>query len=144
MRQFRISDRFTTADIGLDIIGDSLLELFAAAMEGMFAIILGPCVEKDSKASFSIALSAETLEQLLVDWLSELLYRFDAELQVPTACRLEIDRVGERYMLAGSVQFRDFEREKEPSEHEIKAITYYKLQIIETNGILSCHVVFDL
>ena len=144
MRKFVISDRLTTADIGLDLEGDSLPELFAAAAEGMFAIIFGAPPTGPKSHQREITLQASTPEQLLVDWLSEMLYLFDAAGLVGCGYDLTLDPEDDGYRLRASVDFREFDRDNEIAEHEIKAATYYKLNIERAGGIFRCHVVFDL
>lgn len=143
MRKFVISDRFTVADIGLEIEGDSLTELFLAGAEGLTAIILGQPADLPSTESREFNLSADSSEQLLVDWLSELIYLFDAQNMVPVKYQITVEE-DERFMLSGTVEFRIFNRETESAEHDIKAVTYYKLQIKKDDGIYRCHPVFDL
>lgn len=144
MRHYSINDRFTTADIGLDIEGDSPDEFFAAAMEGMFAIILGPGRSETAEGTYDISLSAGSLEQLLVDWLSEILYRFDAEGQIATSCHVTVVSGEALCTITGVIHFRQFQRENDAAEHEIKAVTYYKLNIQNIDEKLTGHVVFDL
>jgi SHS2 domain-containing protein len=143
MRQFRIDDQYTSADMGLDIAGDSLEELFIAGAEGMFAVILGQ-PPQGGVAARAIRLSANRPEQLLIDWLSELLYLFDAEFVVPAAYTVKIFQQDAAYHLEGEVDFRDFDPSREQAEHEIKAVTYYKLNIVRQDDGLTCHVIFDL
>ena len=143
MRKFIISDRFTVADIGLEIEGDSLTELFLAGAEGLTAIILGKPPDWPSSESKEFKLDADTPEQLLVDWLSDLIYLFDAKNLVPVVYNIAVEE-GDRFMLSGTVGFRIFNRETDSAEHDIKAVTYYKLQIKKDGGIYRCHPVFDL
>ena len=138
MRKFEISDRFTTADIGLAVEGDSLPELFQAAAEGMFAIILGPARQRNIFATREIALRDSTGEQLLVDWLSDLIYLFDAEDLVPYDYRIVIAEEPD-FAVSGAIDFGRYETGREAAEHEIKAVTYYKLQIERTGGRYRCH-----
>lgn len=143
MRKFEISDRFTTADIGLEIEGDSLSELFQAAAEGMFAIILGPSGPQKTVTTREMILRTSNGEQLLVDWLSELIYLFDAEGLVPREYRVAVTEE-QGFVLRGVVDFRRYEPERESAEHEIKAVTYYRLQVERKGGMYRCHVVFDI
>jgi SHS2 domain-containing protein len=144
MRKFEINDRFTTSDIGLDIEADSLRELFLAGAEGMFAIIIGEKPTGATSVRREIELAANSNEQLLVDWLSELLYLFDAEGLIAGECILDISTINENYKLRADVKFRPFSAEMDAAEHEVKAVTYYKLEIKEEGGRYGCHVVFDL
>jgi len=143
MRTFAISDRHTTADIGLDVAGDSLPELFQAAAEGMFAIILGPAGPSSKADTREVTLRATTQEQLLVDWLSDLIYLFDAEALVPVAYRLAMTEETEPELRA-AVDFRRYEAGRETAEHEIKAVTYYRLRLERDGGGYRCHLVFDI
>jgi SHS2 domain-containing protein len=144
MRTFQISDRFTTADIGLELEADCLEELFAAAAEGMFVIIFGDRLSENATGSEEINLQADSLEQLLVDWLSELLFLFDAQGQIPTDTRLQINDGNTPVMLYATVNYRPYDRGRDVAEHEVKAVTYHMLKIRKDDNCYRCHVVFDL
>jgi len=143
MRRFEVSDRYTVADIGLEVEGDSLAELFLAAAEGMFAIILGAYGPATHTVTIPIHLRAETHEQLLVDWLSELIFLFDARQLAPVDIHLTLPDAGRPEMDA-RVECRPFDRDLDHAEHEIKAVTYHRLKIERTDGSYRCHLVFDI
>ena len=67
-----------TADVGVKAYGKSLPEAFENAAKGMFDIITDSS-EIESIGQFDINLEAPNIEQLLVDWLSELLYLHSAQ-----------------------------------------------------------------
>ena len=70
-----------TADVGIIVRGRTLEEMFEKAAYAMFDIMIyAEKIEPIRKVKVSI--SASTLEDLLVDWLSELLYVFSTELFV--------------------------------------------------------------
>jgi len=144
MRKFIVSDRYTTADMGLEIEADSLSELFVAAAEGMFTIILGTAYVSEASISSEYDLRADSAEQLLVDWLSELLYHFDVKKLVPVTYRIVVGKKDNQIVLKGAVGFRKFEAGRGIAEHEIKAVTYHKLKIQEKEGHFYCPVVFDI
>lgn len=144
MRKFEISDRFTTADIGLNLEADSLEELFAAGADGLYAIIFGEKPVREISVQKKIDLKAGTPEQLLVDWLSELLYLFDTDGLVANDYRLTVTPGSGEFNLGGKIKYFEFHRETDAAEHEVKAVTYYKLGIKREGGLYRCHVVFDL
>jgi len=144
MRRYQISDRFTTADLGLELEADSLEELFAAAAEGMMAIIFGERVELEGNSEDFLELSADNLEQLMVDWLSELLYLFDAEGMVGGGFDLKIEEAEGQYRLSANLSMCRYDPVAMPAEHEIKAVTYHRLNIEKRENLYRCHVVFDL
>lgn len=143
MRTFAIDDWFTTADIGLTATGDTPGELFQAAAEGMFSIILGPSVQAGVVDARRIDLCAVGVEQLLVDWLSELIYLFDAHGLVPVTYRAVEVRERETAVQA-LVEFRRYDPDSETAAHEIKAVTYYRLRLERIDGGYRCHLVFDI
>ena len=73
MKKYTLIDH--TADIGIKAYGKSLSEAFENAAKGMFDIITDNS-DIDSVGQYDIELSADDLEQLLVDFLSDLLYFF--------------------------------------------------------------------
>jgi SHS2 domain-containing protein len=143
MRKFEINDKLSVTDIGIDISGDSLEELFIAGAEGMFDIIIenpGGC---DSLVR-EIELSSGTANELLVDWLSELLYLFDAEGIIATNFEVSIAKKQEVLYLSGKVHFRRFDSKADIAKNEIKAVTYYKVNVKREGDIYSTPVIFDL
>ena len=62
-----------TADVGIKAYGKNISEAFANAAKGMFDIITDNS-EIESIGEYEIHMQAHDLEQLLVDWLSELLF----------------------------------------------------------------------
>jgi len=144
MRKFEISDEFTTSDIGLELRADNLTELFQAGAEGMFNIILGHGETGTVSIRKQIELRAESPEQLLVDWLSELLYAFDTEGIIPGEYDLSVTEDKNGAALKSEVGCIRFDPEIDNAEHEVKAVTYYKLNINKDGSLYRCHVVFDL
>ena len=69
-----------TADIGLKVNGTTLFDLFENAALGMFHIIGGKVKSQDSavlEKSIEVKKTVDAFEELLVSWLSELLYIFN-------------------------------------------------------------------
>lgn len=143
MREYKISDKYSLADIGLEVSGSSLGELFRAAAEGMMAIIMGKSAGGASQMVHEMEIQAEDREQLMVDWLSEILYQFDAKGWVPIDFDLSLS-LERPFRLKAAVPCRKFDPEIDQAEHEIKAVTYHRLEIKIANGTYRCHLVFDL
>ena len=61
-----------TADVGVKAYGKTVAEAFEHVAEGMFDIITDESTI-DPVGEYNILLEAPDLEQLLVDWLSQLL-----------------------------------------------------------------------
>ncbi len=68
-----------TADLGLRIRAGDLPELFAEAARALFAVIVADCEQIRPEQPMTFELEADRHDDLLRDWLAELLYTFHAE-----------------------------------------------------------------
>jgi len=144
MGTFRTFDH--TADVGLEVRGESLADLLETAARGVFSIMLddGPrevAVEADV-ALTPDALPGEELRELLVVWLQELLYRFEMEHLVP----LEFDfaEAGPARVRA-RVGFGRFDPKRHRAGTEVKAVTYHELAVrAEPGGAWSARFILDV
>ncbi len=75
-KEFEFIDH--TADIGVIAYGADIKQVFANAARGLFSIIteLDTVADKESR---NIEITAPDLEALLVNWLNELIYLFEAK-----------------------------------------------------------------
>jgi SHS2 domain-containing protein len=122
------------SDIGIEAHGATCAEAFERAASALVSIILDPStvVATDHR---TILLHAADSEQMLVRWLSEILYLFDGRgfvaakfhLSVCTATALEATVAGE-----------PFDPLKHAVRTDVKAITYHQIAVIQNDT--GCHV----
>ena len=136
MKKYDLIDH--TADVGIKAYGKTLSEAFENAAKGMFDIITDNS-EVESTGQYNIELKASDLEQLLVDWLSKLLYLNDAQDLV--FGKFEVTLSGNH--LSANVYGEKYDKKKHGMGVEIKAVTYHMLQVHETNPIF-VQVLFDI
>ncbi len=130
-----------TADVGIIVRGKSVEELFEKAAYAMFDIMI--YAEKvEPVGKYRVSIDSSTLEDLLVDWLSELLYVFSTELFVMSRFRVRIEMRDDGYSLRGTCWGEPYNREKHGIKTEIKAVTYHQLKIDPEKGYLQ--VLFDI
>lgn len=134
-----------TADIALTAWSTTPAGAFAQAALGMFAIILGTDPTawqgRGGPAMLDVAVQGRSWESLLVAWLDELLYHFDAEAFVVQEAEIDTctppnlhARVRGRYLA-------------DPSEAGgviVKAITYHDLRVEIGPDETRIHVVLDI
>ena len=138
MKKYTLIDH--TADIGIKAYGKSLSEAFENAAKGMFDIITDKS-DIDSVGQYDIELSADDLEQLLVDFLSELLYLNSAKSLVFGFFKIDLDEKQKK--LNAKVFGEKFVFSKHKIGTEIKAVTYHMLEI-KKNKKYSLQVLFDI
>ncbi len=125
-----------TADVGIRAYGRTASEIFAAAAEGMFSLIAVPA-HIEPKGEVEIRLKAEDLPQLLVAWLSELIFLH--ETQHLLFSRFEV------HVRGSSLRARAWGETIDKRKHElklaIKAVTYHRLSVDVAKGV--AEVIFD-
>ncbi len=126
MSEFEIIEH--TADVGIRAWGDTIEEAFEQAALGMFSIIADVSkVELIGEAE--VRVDNDEMDGLLVDWLSELLYLFDAERIFLGKFKVKIDERNGRYFLKGRVFGETYDPKKHGMGVEIKAVTYHMLKV---------------
>jgi len=129
-----------TADIGIEVRGKTLPDLFRNAALALFDLMvftdrIGTGVEKDVLAT------AEDEEALLVSWLSEFLYLFDT--QGLLVREIEVKTFDPRRITA-RVRGEPFDRTQHRAKREIKAVTYHDLKIEKGKSCFKARIIFDL
>ncbi len=124
MKEYEIIEH--TADIGVKAYGKSLSEAFANAAKAMFDIITDNS-EIESVGEYEIQLKADDLEQLLVDWLGELLFLNAAKNLVFNFFNVILD--DKKFRLTAHVFGEKFDISKHKIGVEIKAVTYHILEV---------------
>lgn len=129
-----------TADLGLRVAAADLPTLFAEAGQGLTSIIVANLDEVRSVREINIALPLEPLDELLFDWLSEILYAFESERLLLAEFEVNIDDAGLKAVARGEPadEFRH------RLEHEIKAITYHGLKVEQTPGGYLAEFIVDI
>jgi SHS2 domain-containing protein len=136
MKQYELIEH--TADVGVKAYGKTVAEAFEHAAEAMFDIITDTSTIQ-SVGQYDIELEAPDLEQLLVDWLSKLLFLNDAEDLV--FGRFEVSITGNR--LSAHVFGEKYNTKKHKMGVEIKAVTYHIVKVNEKDPIFA-QVLFDI
>jgi len=124
MEKYELIDH--TADVGLKAYGSNLSECFENAAKAMFDIITDNS-EIENTGQYTIKLEADDSEQLLVDWLSELLYLNSAKNLVFGFFKVNLENYNKKLTATVFGEKLDFSRHKAGAE--IKAVTYHMLEV---------------
>src|SRR3972149_5851420 len=138
MKRFEILDH--TADIGIIVHGENLNALFENAGEAFFHLITD-LRKVRRRIERRIDIGGESLDRLMVDWLSELLYLHDAENLLFKG--FKVDSVGEDGLKA-IVKGEPFQEGVHVIKTEVKAVTYHQIEVRQENGRWRGQIIFDL
>jgi SHS2 domain-containing protein len=114
-----------TADLGLRVRAPDLETLFREAAEGFFSLLLDGGSPPGGAREFRFELKAGRHDDLLFDWLNELLYTFDTSGCLLGAFDVHV-REGRLEATARGGPVEPGLRER---LREVKAITYHGLKV---------------
>ncbi len=129
-----------TADVGIKVWGESLESLFENAAYSMFDIL----TELDKvkvKESLGVEIEGKRTDELLADWLRNLLYKFNGEGYLLREFNIEeISKKG----LKAKVRGEKLNLSRHTLKTEIKAVTYHGLEVKKTGQGYEAQVIFDV
>jgi SHS2 domain-containing protein len=137
-RRYRVEA--TSADAGLLVWGGSREELFENAALGLTRILAEPRSVRAAEER-AVRVEGRDLPALLVAWLSEFVYLFDAEGFLGRVFALR--EIGERHV-AGSARGECYDPARHRLRAAVKGVTYHRLEIREGGGRLRARLVVDL
>jgi SHS2 domain-containing protein len=134
-----------------DHTGDVGVRLRAPALPGLFQEAALAFTETltdagdTSRASYDdVRLDAPTLDDLLVEWLTELLYRFEVRNLLPVGADLSVTEAPGGWQLRGTVASDTFDPDRHPIKVAVKGITYHQLDVRRAGEGWETSVVFDI
>lgn len=129
-----------TADIGFKVWGKTLEELFSNAARALTDCLVEVSAEESTQTVF-VHLKAESLEELLVQWLEEVIFHFDTEGLIGigfnvTKCALDDFRA--------SIHGVEWDSARQPLKTQIKAVTFHELAIQKKGDQFEVQVILDV
>lgn len=128
-----------TADVGVRIKGKTTKELFKNAALAIFDIIAEKTAETKLQKKIKVNEKAESIEELLVNWLNELLYFSATKNLIFSSFSITKlnDKCIESYALGHPTKNYRINT-------EIKAATYHQLKIKRNSSGWQGQVIFDV
>jgi protein archease len=132
-----------TADVAADLTGRTLEELFASAAQAL-TDTLTERSQVHTVITQSVTLQASTPEDLLVDWLNELLYRFEVQNLLVFDATVTIEEANGRWQLGATIAGEMFNPARHPSRVLVKSATYHALSVARRDDGWHARIVFDI
>uniref|UniRef100_A0A7C6A8D5 Archease n=1 Tax=candidate division WOR-3 bacterium TaxID=2052148 RepID=A0A7C6A8D5_UNCW3 len=129
-----------TSDLGMEIYGKDLPELFTNACFALFDNILDLSSVQE-KAAKTLTVRSQNLADLFMDWLRELIFLFSTEYFVVK--RVEIVELKDNIVTA-HLFGEKFDRSRHRVKIEIKTPTYHMYQIERLATGYKATVIFDV
>lgn len=141
--QFKILEDAATADLAFEAYGQSLEEMYQNAALALFSIMTNTD-EVDEIQTDVFVVEAEDKEALLLDFLNELLYKWDAERVLFSGFACEVHTTEEGYKIMTEARGEAFDPEKHELKSEVKAVTYFDMSVEEEEGVWTGRVTLDM
>ncbi len=152
MKNFEVLD--ISGDVGLKAYGENLRDAFINAAIGMYSLTTDLGMIEEQKA-INVSVQSDSVEGLLVSWLNELIFHFDAygfigkkivinEFTPAFPSQGEGQEGCEACRIKASVSGEEFNPERHERRLLIKAATYHRLKVEQKNNEWEIDVIFDI
>ncbi len=129
-----------TADLGLRATAPDLATLFEEMARCLVSAMVEDPAQVQPLDELRIELSGSDREFLLFDWLKELLLRFETDRVLFATFDVSVGESG----LSALVRGEPYDPERHVLAHEVKAITYHELKVVEHAGGWLAEVIVDI
>lgn len=136
---FKFNEDIAIADVAVEVWADTIDELFKDSGLAVSEVMVDtetvePLIEKE------ISLSSDSVEMLLFDFLSEIVYFKDAHSLLFSKFDVKIIDLN----LVAKLFGEEINREKHALRIDVKAVTLYKFSVRNENGIWRAEFVLDI
>lgn len=129
-----------TADLGIRAWGKDMSSLFINSASAMYDLIADIGSIKPS-IPFEVEIEAQDRDGLLRDWLSELLYYFHTKDIL--LGEFIVKSLDDRHIIS-TAKGEKIDKNRHDLKHEIKAVTFHNLKILEKEGKFITEIIFDV
>ena len=131
-----------TADLGLRISAADLVDLFQTAAEGLFDVIAANRDAVRHVHHEQVTLAADSTEDLLIEWLNELIFRSETEHRLYGGFDVTIDANGRA--LRAVIQGEPIDTHRHVLDHEVKAVTHHGVVLVRDEAGYMAEVILDI
>ncbi|MFN3134155.1 MAG: archease [Candidatus Kryptonium sp.] len=136
---FKFNEDVAIADIAVEVWANTIEDLFKDSALAVSEVMVDtgtvePQIER------GVTLSSDSIEMLLFDFLSEVVYFKDAERLLFSKFEVEIIDSN----LRGKFWGEEINREKHTLRIDVKAVTLYRFNVRNENGVWRAEFVLDI
>lgn len=137
-----------TADVAVEIRAPTRDALFADALAAFTDTVTDPA-EIHPDLTIRLEVAADDAEGLMIEWLGELVYRFDVDGLLFSAARVEIEDVttptSRGLRLIADARGETYDEARHPLKVQVKGVTYHDLEVRrDAGGGWLARVIFDI
>jgi len=138
---FKIVEDIVSGDFVFDAFGETLEEMLISCAEACFSATTD-LSGVDAIDEFSIVVEGEDLNELLFNFLAELIYLKDTERIFLSKFELKLS--DNNSTLKAVARGEKIDYDKHEIKTDVKAVTYHKLEVKQTDSGFTVRVMLDL
>lgn len=139
---YRYLEDIATADAAFEVNGSTLEELFMDAAVATFEVMVDTKSVKP-RIIREIEMKNETVDGLLFDWLSELVYLKDADSLLFSSFDVNIKK-NDAYELKATVSGDNINQEEHALRSDVKAVTFHMFEVKRAEDGWTARVILDI
>ena len=143
MEKYRFLEGLTYADYAFEAFGKSLSELFVNA-----AIALCACQAElstvDPVQSRAVKMTSNQIDQLLFDFLEEIVFVKDAESFLCSRVEAKVTRTSQGFRVAATLFGEEIQTKKHQLHNDIKSVTYHLFKVEQISDGWRAQVILDV
>lgn len=143
MKKYKVLEDVAIADIAFESQGKNLNKLFENSAFAIFEESADLDKVKD-KDKYTVKLTAKNIEDLLYDFLSEILFLKDTHSFLFKKSKVKIEKKVNNYNLKAQLSGEPIDRKKHELRNDIKAITLHMFKIEKTKDGYKAVFVVDV
>ncbi|HUF78386.1 MAG TPA: archease [Thermoanaerobaculia bacterium] len=130
-----MSHEFTshTADVAIELRAPTREALFAEALVAFTDTVTDP-QKVEPAEELELEVAAGDLDSLMVEWLGELVYRFEVDGLLFREATVEIAEGLEGFRLVARARGEPYDEERHALKIQVKGVTYHELEVREEEG----------
>jgi len=144
-KKYKLLEKVAIADIAYEAYGRNLNELFENSAFAIFEMMVD-LKTVDAKKKLKIKLDSENIENLLYDFLSEILFLKDSKYMVFNKSKVLIkkEKNDESYKLNAVLEGDRINPKKQKLENDIKAVTMHMFKMEKIKNDYKATIVVDI
>ena len=142
VRPFKFLEKIAIADAAFEAYGKTLEELFINCAKATFEAMVD-LKTVTLEQTETVKLENKTVDDLLFDWLAELIYLKDLKAMLFKKFSVKIYK-NENYRLEGEVKGEAIDQNKHELRADVKAVTYHLFEVKKTNRLWKAKVILDI
>ena len=142
MGRYEFLEEVALADCAVDVEANGLDDLFETAASALAEVMVDPATILVTVERV-ITITAPQLDLLLYDWLAELIYRKDRDLEVFTRVKAWVSGSGP-FQLTAHVWGGVIDPERTALRADPKAVTFHQFALEQRDGIWRARIVIDI